>query len=454
MLLAVALAVLTVAVLATVVLPLMKGARPAPERGQFDRAVYRDQLQELERDVARGLIAPGEAATARLEIERRLLATDAPAETAPARGAGSPVLAIALTLIVPAAASLLYLALGAPGVPDQPYAQRAAERSRIAATGPDAMAKAIVTLKQRLNANPDSAADWLLLARSEAALAHWPESTQAFQQAMRLTKDSPDVAADYGETLVMAAQGIVTPQARAMLGKALAGDPGSKAARYYLALGEAQAGNAAAAIAGWQALAGDEPAESAVRAELKKRIEDAARTAGIPVPALAPPAAGPSQAQIADAATMTPGERQQMIRGMVDGLAAKLAADPGDVEGWMKLGRAYGVLGERDKAVDAYERAERLQPDDARILLAEAELLVPRGLPQTPLPERMVTLLRHVDALDARQPAALWYLGLASVQQRDFAAARGYWRRLLEVLPADADQHQAVAAALDALKDK
>jgi cytochrome c-type biogenesis protein CcmH len=449
MLLAVALAVL-----ATVVLPLLRGARPAPERGQFDRAVYRDQLQELERDVARGLIAAGEAAAARLEIEHRLLATEAPAATAPTRGAGSPALAIALTLVVPAAACLLYLALGAPGVPDQPYAQRAAERSRAAANGPDAVAKTIVTLKQRLNANPDSAADRLLLARSEAALAHWPESTQAFQQAMRLTKDRPDVAADYGETLVMAAQGIVTPQARELLGKALAGDPANKAARYYLALAEAQAGNAAAAIVGWQALAAAEPAGSELRAELEQRIGDAARTAGMPVPALAPPAAGPSQAQVADATTMTPADREKMIRDMVDGLAAKLAADPGDVEGWVKLGRAYGVLGERDEAVDAYEHADRLQPDDTRILLAEAELLVPRGLPQTPLPERLVALLRRVDALAARQPAALWYLGLAAVQQRDFATARGYWQRLLEVLPPDADQHQAVAAALDALRHK
>jgi cytochrome c-type biogenesis protein CcmH len=454
MLLALALALLTVAVLATVVLPLMKGARPAPERGQFDRAVHRDQLQELERDLARGLIAAGEAATARLEIERRLLATEAPAETAPTRAASSPVLAIALALLLPAAASLLYLALGAPGVPDQPYAQRAAERSRAAANSPDAVAKTIVALKQRLNANPDSAADWLLLARSEAALAHWPESTQAFEQAMRLTKVRPDVAADYGETLVMAAQGIVTPQARELLGKALAGDPGNKAARYYLALAEAQAGNAAAAIAGWQALAAAEPAGSELRAELEQRIGDAARTASISVPALAPPGAGSTQAQIADAATMTPADREKMIRGMVDGLAAKLAADPGDVDGWAKLGRAYGVLGEHDKAVDAYAHAEQLRPDDPRILLAEAELLVPRGLPQTPLPERLVTLLRRVDALDARQPAALWYLGVAAMQQRDFAAARGYWQRLLEVLPSDADQQQAVAAALDALRDK
>jgi cytochrome c-type biogenesis protein CcmH len=453
MLLAVALAVLTVAVVATVVAPLMKAARPLPERGQFDRAVYRDQLQELERDVARGLIAANEAAAARLEIERRLLATDIPEQTAPARGAGSPILAIALGLVVPAAAALLYLAIGAPGVPDQPYAQRAAERSRVAANGPGEM-KAIAALRQRLKANPESSADWLLLARAEAALAHWQESADAFGEALRLTKDRPDVAADYGEALVMAAQGIVTPQARAALSKARAGDPRNKAARYYLALGEAQAGNAAVAIAGWQALAAEEPADSGLRAELKQRIEDAARTADMAVPALAAPAAGPSQAQVAEAATMTPAERQQMIAGMVDGLAVKLAADPGDIEGWLKLGRAYGVLGQRDKAIDAYEHAERLQPADTRILLAQAELLVPRGLPQAPMPERLVSLLQRVEALDRQQPMALWYLGLASVQQRDFAAARGYWQRLLEVLPPDADQHQAVAAALDALKDK
>jgi len=191
-----------------------------------------------------------------------------------------------------------------------------------------------------------------------------------------------------------------------------------------------------------------------MRAELKARIAEAARSAGLPAPEFPPPRAGPSAAEMAKAAEMSPEERQAMIRNMVDGLAVKLAQNPDDIDGWKRLGRAYGVLGERDKAVDAYEHAERLKPDDTRILLAEAELLIPGGLPQTPLPERLVSLLKHVDTLDARQPAALWYLGLASVQQRDFAAARSYWQRLLEVLPEDADQHQAVAAALDALKDK
>lgn len=454
MLLALALAGLTVAVVATVVWPLMKSARPAPERGRFDRAVYRDQLQELERDVTRGLIAGDEAAAARLEIERRLLATAAQAEPAPARGAGSPVLAVALALAVPAAAAVLYFALGAPGVPDQPFAQRGSERASAAAGGAGELHKAAAALQQRLKANPDNVADWLLLGQTEASLAHWQGSAAAFGEAMRLTKDRPDIAVAYGEALLMEAEGIVTPRARAALAKALAGDPANKAARYYLALGEAQAGDAAAAIAAWQKLAAEEPADSPLRPELKARIADTALSAKLPVPQLAAPAAGPSAEQVANAGAMTPEQREQMIHGMVDQLAAKLAAAPDDLEGWMKLGRAYGVLGERDKAVDAYAHAERLKPDDTRILLAEAELLLPGGAPETPLPEQLIGLLQRVDALDPRQPAALWYLGLAAAQRRDFAAARGYWQRLLEVLPADSDRRGPIAAALEALKDK
>ena len=453
MLLAVAL-IITAAVIATVVLPLLWGAKPAPERGQFDRAVYRDQLKELERDVARGLIDATEAATARLEIERRLLAADARAEAAPARGAGSPVLAVGLALAVPTAAALIYLGVGSPGLPDQPYAARGPERALVAASGHGDMEKTVAALEQRLKANPESDADWLLLARTEAALGHWQKSAEAYREALRLSKGRPDVAAAYGEMLVMAADGIVTPRAREALAAALARDPRSKPARYYLALGDAQEGNAAAAIEAWRKLAAEEPADSPLRAELKTRIEDAARNAGLPAPELAAPEAGPSEAQMEAAGKMTPQERQQMIRGMVEGLAAKLQAQPDDLDGWMRLGRAYGVLGERDKAAAAYEHAARLKPDDPQILLAEAEVLLPDRGPETPVPEQVVSLLKRVEAIDPKQPAALWYLGLAAVQQRDFAGASGYWRRLLAVLPADSGQRQAVAAAIEAIKGK
>jgi cytochrome c-type biogenesis protein CcmH len=452
MLLALAIAAVTLVVVATVVLPLMKGARAAPERAAFDRAVYRDQLKELERDRARGLIEGDDAQAAQLEIERRLLAADA-SPAAAVRSAGSPMLAIALALLLPAAAAGLYLALGAPTVPDEPYAARGPERALAAAQGRHGeVSGAMAALEQELQAHPDDAEKWLLLARSAATTGQWQKSANAYQKALVLTKNRPDVASAYGEMLVFAAEGIVTPRAQEAFTAALARAPKDMAARYYLALAEAQAGNAQAAIDGWQKLAAD-VAEPELRDRLRARIAETANSAGFAAPNLAAPV-GPSAEDQARAEQMTPEQRQRMIRGMVDGLAAKLKTNPEDLDGWMRLARAYTVLDERDKAADAYEEAARLKPDDTGIALAEAAALIADHSPQVPLPERAVALWQRVDARDPRQPQALWYLGLAAAQQRRLAEASGYWQRLLPLLPADSDQHKMVAAAIAALEGK
>jgi cytochrome c-type biogenesis protein CcmH len=455
MLLALAIAAVTLVVVATVVLPLMKGARAAPERAAFDRAVYRDQLKELERDRARGLIDGDEAAAARLEIERRLLAADAPAAAA-VRSAGSPVLAVALALLLPATAAGIYLALGAPAVPDEPYAVRGPERALAAAQGQHRdVAGAIAALEQELNAHPDDAEKWLLLARSAATLGQWQKRARAPPNELALPQKRPDIASAYGEMLVFAADGIVTPRAQEAFTAALARAPKDMAARYYLALAAAQAGNAQAAIDAWQKLAAD-IADPELRDRLRARITETADGAGITPPKLAAAAtpAGPSAEDEARAAQMTPEQRQQMIRGMVDGLAAKLKANPEDLDGWMRLARAYTVLGERGKAADAYEQAARLKPEDMGIPLAEADTLITDHSPQVPLPERAVALWQRVDAQDPKQPQALWYLGLAAAQQRRLAAASGYWERLLPLLPEGSDQHKMVAAAIAALQGK
>jgi cytochrome c-type biogenesis protein CcmH len=458
MLLALTLAAMAIAAVAAVVMPLWRSPREGPQRAEFDRAVYRDQLKELERDLARGLIAPNEAATARLEIERRLLAADRRSEGPLPASGRSPRLALALALTLPAAAALIYLALGRPEVPDRPYAARGPERALASANGRHKdLDQAVATLVEKLKANPQDDANWLLLARTEAALDHWQKSAEAYREAIRLTKGRSDVTSAYGEMLVMAADGIVTPRAREAFTATLGRDPEDVAARYYLALADAQEGKAQAAIDAWQKLAAATPADSPLRAELKARISDTAKAAGLPMPDLAAPAvaeAGPSAAERAKAAAMTPEERQEMIRSMVEGLAAKLKTEPNDLAGWLKLGRAYGVLGERDKAAAAYEQAAKLKPDDAEILLAEADALVANHAPQTPLPERAVALWRRVATLDPQQPTALWYLGLAAAQQRRFAEATEYWERLLPLLPADSAEHKAVVAALEALARK
>jgi cytochrome c-type biogenesis protein CcmH len=448
---------MTVAVAAAIALPLMKGQGAAPERGAFDRAVYRDQLKELERDLARGLIDAKDAAAARLEIERRLLATDAQPDAAPPPAGASPRLALVLALLLPMTALLLYLLLGAPDLPDLPYAARGPERALAAANGPADLEKTAASVREKLNASPNDDAAWLLLARTEAALGHWQKSAEAYREALRVTKGRPDVAAAYGEMLVMAADGVVTPGAREAFTAALGRDARNLAARYYLALADAQEGHAAEAIAAWQRVVADLPAGSELRGPLRTRIADTARAAGLPEPAAPaePPAPGPTASDMQQAGQMTPEQRQQMIAGMVERLAGKLQANPDDGDGWMRLGRAYAVLGQRDKAVDAYERAAALMPKDTKILLAEAETLFPEGTPpQTPVPERVVALMKRVEALDPKAPAALWYLGLAAAQQRRFSEASGYWERLSTQYPADSEQQKAILAALEAIKGK
>jgi cytochrome c-type biogenesis protein CcmH len=155
---------------------------------------------------------------------------------------------------------------------------------------------------------------------------------------------------------------------------------------------------------------------------------------------------------MAAAAKMSPEERQAMIRSMVAGLAKKLQSTPGDVDGWLRLARAYGVLGERDKAADAYERAATLSPKNIEIKLSEVDALLDGNALDQPLPDRVLALLRKVEALSPNEPEALWYLGLAAAQAKKPDAARDYWQRLLAALPADAPERGTVTKALATLK--
>ncbi|HXP29912.1 MAG TPA: c-type cytochrome biogenesis protein CcmI [Stellaceae bacterium] len=455
MLLGLVLAAMLAAVLAGVIWPLLTAWRALPERGEFDRAVYRDQLKELERDAARGLIGADEAAGARLEIERRLLAADRAAPP-PQRLGRSPLLAAAVALLVSGGAVALYLVLGAPGLPDLPYAERGPERALTAAHGPTDLAKTAAALAAKLAAQPDDAEGWLLYARTSAALRNWQNAADAYHHALQLSNSRPDVAAAYGEMLVMAADGIVTPTAHDAFAAALAKDPKNAAARYYLALGDAQAGNVDAAIAAWQKLAAEAPENAPIRAELKQRIAAAAAAVGKEPPPLAPPAPseGPSQDEMAAMAKLPPEQREATIRSMVANLEARLKSAPDDLPGWLRLARSYAVLGEGARAAEAYEQAAKLAPDDAQIPLGEAEALLAGHDLRDPISERVVALLHRVETLAPGEPAALWYLGLAAAQARRFDEAAQYWQRLVAALPSDSAERKTVAAALDAIEKK
>jgi cytochrome c-type biogenesis protein CcmH len=275
------LAAVTLIVLAMVLGPLLRPTKAPPERAAFDRAIYRDQLQELDRDIGRGVIEPGAASSARLELQRRLLAAETTASPG-AGGARQTRLAAGLALVIVIVAGGLYWRMGTPALPDEPFAERQPERDQ--------------------------------------------------RQA--------------------------------------------------------------------------------------------------------------AQAQMAQ------------IHAMVARLAAEMKTHPDDLDGWLRLGRSYAVLGQADDAAAAFAQAERLKPSDPAVLLAEAQALMAGRSPTEPMSDQVVALLKRVTAVDPENPAATWYLGLHAAQEGDFAEARDDWQRLLTSLPPESDEHKTVAAALDAIKGR
>ncbi len=440
--------------------PLLTGVIAPPERGQFDRAVYRDQLKELDRDIGRGVLSGAEAETTRLEIQRRLLGVDNTASARGMRFARSPGVAAAASLFVLVGGVALYLQLGTPSLPDAPYAAH----STAAAAQPDTEHRdirvAAAKLAEKLRADPNNAEGWLLYGRTESLLGDWEKAANAYHHAISLGRTSPDVYAGLGEMLVLSMGGIVAPAAHDAFAKALAADPQNDVARYYLALADAQAGEEKRAIDGWMSLAADLPEDSPMREQIANGIQQAAKDGGITAPAMPkgvsePPATATgnlSADQMAAAGQMTPAQRTAMIRGMVAQLAAKLQTQPNDLDGWMQLGRAYAVLGEINKASDAYEHAAELKPRDVDVRLQAVGMLLGGLKPSDPLPPLAVSLLKQVQAVAPNQPEALWYLGIVAAREGHPDVARAYWTKLLGQMPPDGDDTELVKDALAALK--
>jgi cytochrome c-type biogenesis protein CcmH len=230
------------------------------------------------------------------------------------------------------------------------------------------METAVATLAERLQADPNDADGWVLLGRSYVTMDRYAEAAEAFRHALRLKGAEPDLAAAYGEVLTAEAGGQVTPDAKRAFQLAFDAAPDNPKARYYLALHLAQQGDLNGALRGWVDLANISPPDAPWLPILRQQIARAAAALDIDAPAAeaAPPSApsgqppGPTRSDMDAAAQMSAEERGQMIRSMVERLAARLEEQPDDRDGWLRLGRAYEVLGEADKARDARARAEAL----------------------------------------------------------------------------------------------
>lgn len=445
----------TCGVLLGVLWPLLRRPRTVAHQDSSECAVYREQLTELERAAAYGLLLSSEAETTRLEIQRRLLAADRAGRPAFAPVRRSPVLAAAIAMLLAGGSMLVYGKLGTPSLPDFPFVGQA----RAADAGADAHAdarQAAKALRAKLAADPANADAWLLYARTAGSLRQWDEAIGAYRRLIALGHAGADVQAGLGEMLTMQAQGTVTPAAHDAFVAALKVDPKNDVALYYMAIAAGQAGLPARAIERFQQLLAAIPQDSPMRAEIARRISEAAKAAGLPMPALAQgtpaSAADADNAALDTAASLPPAQRSEMISAMVTRLADRLQARPDDADGWMRLGRAYAVLGRRDESGAAYEKAAALRPTDTDLRLEAVEMLLSGLKPDDPLPAPAIALLRQVQALAPNEAAVLWYLGVEAARDGKAPIARDYWNRLLKQLSPDGDDAKMVRAALDQVK--
>ncbi len=368
-----ALSGLTLLLVAAPLLLRRTGARSS--RRDADLRVYRAQLAEVDRDVERGLLAPAEAEAARTEVKRRMLAVagvggEASAENA-TRGPWRLVAGL-LGLAAPAAALGLYLMVGAPAESDRPLAARTGPAAQ-ARAGEMSAEEAVAALARALESRPDDAEGWGLLGRSYLGMGRYGEAAEALGRAHRLDPGRVEIAAAYGEAQVAAADGRVGEEARAAFEGVLAAEPREPRARFYLGLAKAQAGDVRGALQDWVDLVALSPLEAPWLASVREQIARAAGELGVEIASLEPSAEaralGATSAPVApglapgDAEAieqMSDAERERMIHSMVERLAARLQTSPNDRDGWLRLARAYEVLGETEKAKAARARAEAL----------------------------------------------------------------------------------------------
>ncbi len=345
-------ALMTAAAIFAVLWPLGRAGRP--QRDGNETAVYRDQLVEIDRDLATGLIASPEAAAARVEIGRRLLAA--------VDGQRAPPLVSNTSLR--RFASLVAL-VGLPVLAVALYPQRAA------APGVNqSLDNLVAQVEAHLEKNPTDGRGWNVLAPVLERLGRYDDAVRAYRNSITYNGDSPERRADLGEAMVGAAGGVVTSEAKAEFERAIALNPDEVKASYFLGLAAEQDGRAAEAASIWRAMLTRAPAAAPWRPLVQAAL---ARVGGPSAPAL-------SDDTVAAAKDMSEADRGAMIRSMVERLAGRLKQNGDDVEGWLRLVRAYMVMGDRDKAKGALTDARQAVANDAERLRQLNEGLKNLGL--------------------------------------------------------------------------
>jgi cytochrome c-type biogenesis protein CcmH len=369
-------AVLTLSVTALVVTPLLRPKDVGDDNP--DIAIYRAQLAEIDRDLERELLVPQEAEQARAEVARRLLAANKIA-VAPASGAAPTAgLSLIVGLVMAALSFGVYWSLGAPGYGDMPLSTRIAAGDEMranrpsqasletvaptppAAEVPDDYRAAIEQLRAIAPTLPDDLEAWTRLAFHEVELRNYVGAADAQQQVIAI-KGDPTPVPDLQRLLdlkVVAAGGLVSPEAEELIQQILERQDGNIAARYYLGALYNQTDRPDLALRFWRDIIETGDPSNFHIASARAQVDDTAFRAGVEY--AVPEARGPSFEQMDAASEMSDEDRQAMIGGMVSGLASRLANEGGPAQDWARLIRAYGVLGDTEAARTVWTEAQQV----------------------------------------------------------------------------------------------
>jgi cytochrome c-type biogenesis protein CcmH len=363
--------VMTLVAMAAVLWPLVFRPRTALTAADNDVAVYRDQLAEVERDREAGTIGETEARAARMEVSRRLLAA-AQRNSAPPKPP-APVwwrrrgIAIAALVALQIGAGSLYYVLGAPDLPGQPLASRTDDPHG----GDGSVVSMFMKVEAHLREHPEDGRGWEVIAPVYMRLGRYDDAVKARANALRLLGPTAQRLADLGEAMVAAANNVVTPEAKRYFDDAIRLDPTDVSARFYQGLAAEQAGNRDEARRMWMALLADAP-EEARWVEVVRRA-----LARLDQPPVATSPVAQANAPASDG-------QEQMIRGMVERLAARLRQDGSNVEGWLQLVRSYRVLGDLERMRAAIADARRALAADAEKLRRFEERVEEASRPDAP----------------------------------------------------------------------
>lgn len=376
----------------------------APRRGAtepaaaYDLKVYRDQLREVEKDLARGVVDAADADRVRAEISRRILSADAALQEDVIEEdakKGAPVAVGLLLAVILVGGSLwIYANLGAPGYGDLALEDRIAMAEEARENRPDQQqaedslppyvapadispdyAALVERLRETVRTRPDDLQGHMLLAQNEANLGNYAGAARAQGKVVELLGDDATAQdyINYADMLVVAAGGYVSPEAEAVLSRALSLEPTNGTARYYIGLMMAQTGRPDTGFRIWDQLLREGPADALWIEPILAQIEDLSRRAGVnyQIPEIggtSAPLRGPSADDIDAAGDLSPSERMEMIQSMVDGLSERLATEGGPAGEWAQLITALGVLGRTGQARAVYENAVEVFADDTRAL--------------------------------------------------------------------------------------